>query len=230
MKFNTTLLALAVTALSLAACEDPTKGKAKATTGEAIPSATTQAATAASGSAPTAASGSAPTAAGAARFAFDQAGSKVGWVGSKVTGKHEGGFGTFKGTIDVTDGAAEKSKVSVEIDADSLTSDQEKLTGHLKSPDFFDTKAHPKATFASTEIKKGGDKGATHTVTGNLTIKGITKSISFPATVSVTGDAASLDAEFSINRRDFSLNYAGKPNDLIRDDVLIKLTIRAKKG
>src|SRR5207244_3888695 len=116
-----------------------------------------------------------------------------------------------------------------QIEAESLTSDTEKLTGHLKSPDFFDVKTHPKATFVSTEIKKGGDKGATHTITGNLTIKGITKTISFPATVALNGDTANVDAEFAINRRDFSLNYAGMPNDLIRDDVVIKLLIRAKK-
>ena len=46
----------------------------------------------------------------------------------------------------------------------------------------------------------------------------------------VEGDQASVDAEFAINRRDFGLNYAGKPNDLIRDDVVIKLTIKATKA
>lgn len=210
-----TFLALGMASLALTACDDPSKGKSKATTGEAT-SATAQAATAAP--------------AGATKYTFDQSGSKVAWVGSKVTGKHDGGFGTFKGTVDVVDNAPEKSKVSVDIEADSLTSDTEKLTGHLKSPDFFDTKTHPKATFVSTEIKKGGDKGATHTVSGNLTIKGITKTVTFPATIALTGDTANVDAEFAINRRDFSLNYAGMPNDLIRDDVVIKLTIRAKKG
>jgi len=164
------------------------------------------------------------------KYGFDQGASKVTWVGSKVTGKHDGGFGAFKGTVDVVDGAPEKSKVNVQIEAESLTSDTEKLTGHLKSPDFFDVKTHPKATFVSTEVKKGGEKGATHTITGNLTIKGITKTITFPATVTLSGDAANVDAEFAINRRDFSLNYAGMPNDLIRDDVVIKLLIRAKKA
>jgi len=212
----TTMLAMAMASIALTGCDDPSKGKSKATTGEAVTTARSTTASAATAS--------------AAKFTFDQSASKVTWVGSKVTGKHEGGFGTFKGTVDVVDGAPEKSKVNVEIDSDSLTSDTEKLTGHLKSPDFFDTKAHPKATFASTEIKKGGDKGASHTITGNLTIKGITKSVTFPATVTLSGDAANVDTEFSLNRRDFSLNYAGMPNDLIRDEVVIKLTIRAKKG
>lgn len=212
----TAMLAIGMTSIALTGCNDPAKDKAKATTAEAVT--TSQAALSSAATAST------------SKYTFDQTASKVGWVGSKVTGKHEGTFGTFKGTIDVVDATPEKSKVNVEIDADSLTSDTEKLTGHLKSPDFFDTKAHPKASFVSTEIKKGGDKGASHTITGNLTIKGVTKSITFPATVTVTGDAANLDTEFAINRRDFSLNYAGMPNDLIRDEVVIKLTIRGKKG
>lgn len=211
-------LALGVASIAVTGCDDPTKGKTKATTGEAVT--TTSQSAAAAGTA----------AQGAAKYVFDQSSSKITFVGSKVTGKHDGGFGTFNGTVDVVDGAPEKSKVDVQIDADSITTDTEQLTGHLKSPDFFDTKTNPKATFVSTAIKKGGEKGATNTVTGNLTIKGITKSVTFPATINVTGDSASLDAEFSINRRDFSLNYPGKPNDLIRDDVLIKLSIKAKKA
>jgi polyisoprenoid-binding protein YceI len=207
------VLVLGIASTAMTGCDDPAKGKSKATTGEAVTT-TSQSA----------------VSAGTVKYAFDQGSSKVTFVGSKVTGKHDGGFGSFKGTVDVVDGAPEKSKVDVQIDADSITTDTEKLTGHLKYPDFFDTQANPKATFVSTEIKKGGDKGATHTVTGNLTIKGITKSVTFPATINVGGDNASLDAEFSINRRDFSLNYPGKPNDLIRDDVVIKLAIKAKKA
>jgi polyisoprenoid-binding protein YceI len=224
MHTSSNWLAGAVVALSMATvavtgCDDPAKNKSKATTSEPVATATSLSAT-----------GAGAAAVGAVKYGFDQGASKVTWVGSKVTGKHDGGFGTFKGTVDVVDGAPEKSKVDVQIEAESLTSDTEKLTGHLKSPDFFDVKAHPKATFVSTEIKKGGEKGATHTVTGNLTIKGITKTISFPATIAVNGDAANVDAEFAINRRDFSLNYAGMPNDLIRDDVVIKLLIRGKKA
>lgn len=203
------ILTIATTlAFAVAACDDPAKGKAKAVTSEAVSTASAAASTE------------------AARYVFDQTTSKVGWVGSKVTGKHEGGFGSFRGTIDVEGGLPEKSKVEVDIDAGSITSDQEKLTGHLKSGDFFDVDKHPKARFVSTKIETNG---AAYAVTGNLTIKGITKSITFPAALKVDGGQATVDAEFAINRRDFDLNYAGKPNDLIRDDVVIKLTIKAGK-
>jgi len=208
-------LALALAALGVAAaagCNDPAKDKAKATTSEAVTPA------------------AAPAPANAVSYAFDQTTSKIGWVGSKVTGKHDGGFDAFKGTVDVVDGATEKSRVDVSIDAASITSDAAKLTGHLKSGDFFDVEKHPKATFVSTEVKKGGDKGASHTITGNLTIKGISKSITFPAKVAVSDAEVTVDAEFAINRRDYSLNYAGMPNDLIRDDVVIKLAIKAPKA
>ncbi len=215
---NTTIraafLGLAITSLAAVGCDDPSKGKSKATTGEAV----------------TTTSQSAVAAGAIAKYAFDQSASKVSWVGSKVTGKHEGGFTAFTGNVDLVDGAPEKSKVNVDIDASSLTTDSEKLVGHLKSPDFFDVAKFPKAAFVSTDIKKGGDKGATHTVTGNLTLKGVTKSVTFPANITVAGDTASVDAEFSINRQDFGLTYAGKVDDLIRNDVVIKLAIKARRA
>lgn len=216
--FRGALLAVSIASLALGGCDDPAKGKSKATSTEPVATATTQSAT------------GSPSPEGTVRYGFDQGASKVTWTGSKVTGKHDGAFATFKGTVELVNGAPEKSKVDVQIETDSLTSDAEKLTKHLKSPDFFDVAAHPKATFLSTEVKRGGDKGATHTITGNLTIKGISKTITFPATIALNGDATNVDAEFTINRRDFSLNYAGMPNDLIRDDVVIKLLIRAKKA
>lgn len=203
---------LVIAALALAACNDPTKGASKATTGEAVTN-----------------TSSSTTTKGAVVYTFDGAGSKIGWTGSKVTGKHDGGFGTFNGVVNLVDATPEKSSVVVEIDVASISTDSEKLVGHLKSADFFDVGKFAKAKFESTAVTKGGDKGASHTVTGNLTMHGITKSISFPATVAVVGDAVNVDADFAINRKDFAINYPGKQDDLIRDDVLIKLAIRAKK-
>jgi polyisoprenoid-binding protein YceI len=210
--------ALAGTALlMLVACEDPAKGKSKAVTTEATP---TSQATPIS---------AAPAAGSTNRYELDAASSKVLWTGSKVTGKHEGGFRAFLGGVDLVDHNPEKSAVTVEIEADSLFTDNDKLAGHLKSADFFDVARFPKVTFASTSIKAGGDRGASHTVTGNLTLHGVTKSIGFPASIRTTPAGVDVDAEFAINRKDFGLVYAGKPDDLIRDDVLIKLVIRSQK-
>ncbi|HPB97779.1 MAG TPA: YceI family protein [Polyangiaceae bacterium] len=164
------------------------------------------------------------------KYKFDQAESKVQWVGAKITGKHDGGFGTFEGTIDLVDADPTKSRVSVEITMDSLTADAEQLVGHLKSKDFFEVETYPKSRFTSTAVVAGGDGGASHTVTGNLELHDVTKSITFPATITVQGDTVAVKAEFAINRKDFGIVYPGKPDDLIKDDVLLRLNISAKKS
>ncbi len=149
--------------------------------------------------------------------------STIGFVGSKVTGSHEGGFKSFTGKVSVTGASAEGSSVEVSIDATSLWADNEKLAGHLKSADFFDVETHPTASFQSTGIAANED--GTHTLTGNLELHGVTKQISFPADVKVSQLGFRATAEFSINRMDFGIVNPGKADDLIREEVLIKLDL-----
>ena len=155
--------------------------------------------------------------------------SKIDFVGSKVTGSHNGGFKAFTGTVDLTEDGKGVRAMAADIDMNSTWSDNEKLTGHLKAPDFFDVAKFPKATFVSTEITPGGEKDATHTVTGNFTLHGVTKSIKFPVKVAVSDGSAKVDSEFFINRKDFGIVYPGKANDLIRDEVVIKLALNATR-
>jgi polyisoprenoid-binding protein YceI len=159
--------------------------------------------------------------------------SKIEFIGSKVTGSHKGGFKSFEGTWGLVAEKPEASRISAEIAMDSTWADNERLTGHLKSPDFFDVAKFPRTTFETTEITKGSSdakaKDATHTVTGNLTLHGVTKSIQFPARIAVTPEAATLDSEFFLNRKDFQINYPGMANDLIRDEVVINLAVRAPR-
>ncbi len=117
------------------------------------------------------------------------------------------------------------SSVEVVIDTTSIWSDNERLTGHLKSADFFDVENHPQATFESTAIAANDD--GTYTLTGNLDLHGVTKQISFPATIQVDDQGFSATAEFSLNRMDFDIKYPGKPDDLIREEVLVKLDLRS---
>jgi polyisoprenoid-binding protein YceI len=109
----------------------------------------------------------------------------------------------------------------------STWSDNGRLTGHLMSPDFFDVQNFPVSTFTVTGIEPAG---AQQKVTGNLNLHGVAKSISFPATIQIRDDAVTVKAEFAINRRDFNINYPGRPNDLIRDHVVIKLDLKATPG
>jgi polyisoprenoid-binding protein YceI len=147
---------------------------------------------------------------------------KITFVGTKPGGRHEGGFRKVSGTATVTDGNPATLKIEAVIDTDSLYSDNEKLTTHLKSPDFFGVKDHPKATFKTTKVEKTA-RG--YTITGDLTMLGRTKSVSMPATVAA-GDALTLASEFKINRNDWGMSYGkGKVDDI----VTLKLVVNAKK-
>ena len=163
-------------------------------------------------------------------LAIDPASSKLEWTGSKVTKTHPGGFKTFRGTITLVDGKPEASRVEIEIDTASVWTDSERLANHLRSADFFDASTHPKATFVSTAITPGGAGGATHTVKGNLTLRGVTKEITFPATITVGDKEVTANAKFSLNRQDFGVAYRGAPDDLVRDDVLVRWEIVAKRA
>jgi polyisoprenoid-binding protein YceI len=157
------------------------------------------------------------------KYALTGDNTTITFVGAKKNGKHEGGFKKVAGTATVTDGNPGTLKIEAEIDCTSLYSDNEKLTSHLKSPDFFGVKDHPKASFKSTKVEKS-DKG--YTITGDLTLLGKTKPVTMPATVAVAGDTLTLTSEFKINRTEWGMNY-GK--GMIEDDVNLKVTVKAKQ-
>jgi polyisoprenoid-binding protein YceI len=151
--------------------------------------------------------------------------SKIEFVGSKITRSHDGGFKGFEGTFHLVDGDPTRSHVAVTIDNNTLWADNDRLTGHLKSPDFFDVANHPTTTFESTSIVAKNDA---YEVTGNLTMHGVTKSITFPASISVEDGRVMVNSEFFIKRFDFDIAYKGKADDLIRDEVVIRLAIVAQ--
>ena len=205
-----TILTLAF-AVAVAACANPADNKPHATVSEASQT-------------PDAAKTT-----GAETLAITPENSKVEFVGSKVTGSHNGSFKQFSGTIELAKEGVEKSRVTIDIDTTSIVTDTDRLTAHLKTPEFFDVAKYPKANFTSTKIEPATAGGATHTVTGNLDLHGVKKTVSFPATIQVAADAVTVNAEFAINRKDFSINYAGKADDLVRDEVVMKLTVKAPR-
>lgn len=177
-------------------------------------------------SAPSSISGSAATA-GAKTYAFGPNGSTVEFVGSKVTGSHKGGFKKFAGELQVAGGKVADSGNKVLIDTTSLWSDNERLTGHLKTPDFFNVAQYPTAVFETSSIAQNTTN---FTVTGDLTLHGVKKQISFPADIKVSEDAVDVNARFFINRFDFEMKYPGKADDLIRKEVVLTLNIKATPG
>lgn len=156
--------------------------------------------------------------------------SKVEFVAAKVTRSHNGSFKQFAGTINLANASVEGSRVTIDIETGSVVTDEDALTKHLQTPDFFDVARYPKATFTATKIEAANAGGATHNVTGNFELHGIKKSITFPAAIQLAPDSVSVAAEFAINRKDFGIVFAGKADDLIRDGVVIKLTLKAPRA
>jgi len=181
--------------------------------------------------------------------------SKIEWIGTKVTGYHTGTVPLKNGEIYVSNGGVTGGKIVMDVANMNVSgpkavdsTSNNKLLGHLKSADFFDVSTYPDATFEFTNVKpySGGPvkdtvderqkeideykvTDPTHLVSGNLTMKGVTKNIEFPARITISGNTAEAVAKFNINRKDWGIVYKGKPDDLIRDEIHLGISIKASK-
>lgn len=218
-----TYCAAVLFALSIAACKDtPKADEAKTTEAKTVEQ---------------------PVAA-AATNNVDLQKSNVQWIGTKPTGRHHGVLLLKEGNIKM-DGNNIQGGHFV-IDMNSLTafdednSANEKLQGHLKSPDFFDAAKYGTAEFDITNVTAGipaSDKevimkGATHTVTGNLKIKDVTKSITFPAKIEMADGRLVAHAEFNIDRTLWGISYKSDKSlgdKVINSEVNITIHLEATK-
>ena len=152
--------------------------------------------------------------------------SRIEWVAGKVTRDHHGSFKSFDGTIEYAGTAPQK--ISFDIDTTSVDTDTPQLTQHLKSPDFFDVAKYPKATFTSTSLTPADPSapaGTTHMLRGTLDLHGMQKEVVIPVKAEQSADGVHATSEFTINRHDWGINYKGMADDLIKDNVLIKLDL-----
>lgn len=184
-------------------------------------------------------------------YKVDAAGSKIEWLGSKPTGD------SHNGTINLTGGelTIDANKVlnggKFVIDMNTIkvldVTDPQKnagLVAHLsgtgddaaKADDFFNVKKYPTGEFAITGVKEATEadkanlKEATHMITGNLTLKGITKSISFPAKVTVSEKGVEAYSEMNFDRTEWNIKF--NSDEMIKDkfinkNINLKLTIKA---
>lgn len=166
--------------------------------------------------------------------------SKLEWEAKKVTGGHVGTVDLSGGTLTVDNGKLTGGKFDInfntikvlQLDNPEMNA---KLTGHLKSDDFFSAEKFPTGTFVITSVTPLSDgTGNNFTIGGNLTIKGITKPITFPAKVNINGDNLTASADFKIDRTQWDIKFrSGKfyenlGDNLIYDDFNLKLNIAAK--
>lgn len=174
----------------------------------------------------------------ATTYTVDKTQSKLNWTAKKVTGQHTGTIGVADGTLQL-DGNVLKGG-SFTLDTKSITvtdltgSGNERLTGHLKSDDFFSVEKHPTSTFVISSVAAKGN--GNYDVTGKLTIKGITNTISFPATVAVEGSKATAKAKVKIDRTKFDIKYRSSNffenlgDKAIYDDFELEVLLVANAG
>lgn len=174
----------------------------------------------------TVSSGSAPVAAVASDLTFmlSPENTRIEFVGTHTGDKpdpRKGRFEKFTGKLQADVATKTLSSVSLEIDTSSLATDIEKLTNHLKSSDFFDVRTHPTASFESTKIESAAEGEGQIVITGNLTLLGVTKEITVPATIDLAA-GPKLRSDFTINRSEFGMNFSP---DMIDDKVSLTVVM-----
>ena len=168
----------------------------------------------------------------------DAKASTFNWLGKKFTGEHNGTIGVQNGSLVVNGGKLSGGEFTIDmksIKCLDLTDAgyNAKLIGHLTSPDFFDVAKYPTATL---KIKKATAKTATnYDITGDLTINGVTQSITFSAVVTIAKGATTATAKFEVDRTKFGSKYNSKSffdtigDKMINDNFQVDVKIVAAK-
>ena len=171
-------------------------------------------------------------------YTVDLAKSKIVWVGRKITGQHTGELKIASGSLTANGKVLNggnfvmdmKSMTCTDLDA----SNGGKLLGHLKSDDFFSVEKNPSSKFEITKITPAGADKVN--ITGNLTIKGITSAVSFPANVVQKADViVAVANSVKIDRTKYDIKYgsksfiAGIGDKAIDDEFELNINLVAKK-
>jgi polyisoprenoid-binding protein YceI len=167
-------------------------------------------------------------------YTVDAAKSTITWIGKKVTGSHNGTVALQSGSLAVNGKSVTGGTFVIDMTSIKDADGSAKLEGHLKADDFFGTTKFPTSTFVITKV---AGSGANVTVTGNLTIKGITKPLSFPATVTVNADGtvSALAGKIVVDRTKYDIKYGSKSfidsigDKAIDDNFELTVKLIAKK-
>ncbi|MEL3962914.1 YceI family protein [Lysinibacillus endophyticus] len=168
-----------------------------------------------------------------AKWIIDQSHSQVGFeVKHMMVSKVKGDFGSYTADIDAEDLAdLTTAQISFSFDVASINTRSEDRDNHLKSADFFDVEKYPTITFKSTIIEKSGDD---YKVTGDLTIKDVTKPVTFDVEYGGKGknpwgvEVYGFEAETKINREEFDLTWNAALETggvLVGKDIKIKVEL-----
>lgn len=144
------------------------------------------------------------------KWELDPENSSAGFVCKHVFSKVRGMIPKPSGSVSLDDANPANSKINATLDINGITTGVEERDTHLKSPDFFDTAKYPAITFVSTQVTRAS--ATSYSVTGNLTMHGVTKPVTLAVTVSLPfnhagGIRRGIEATASVNRKDFGLRW-----------------------
>lgn len=164
--------------------------------------------------------------------------SNIQWWGYKVVkaeaSSHTGTVNLKNGKFTFKNGKLDGGDFLIDMRSLTVTDlgagDQSKLVDDLKGVTFFDVKKYPTATFHLTSVLPSKSGEYNSVVYGNLTLKGIRKTISFPANVSINGSSVSLEsAKFTLDRQTFNVYYRSSLKDhLIKDEMDLQIRVATK--
>jgi len=150
----------------------------------------------------------------------DRAHCQLNFIGEALLLSAHGHFEKWEIDTQLNPANLEDSSVQLQIESASLNTRIEQRDKHLRSGDFLDVANHPQIKFASTRVKKVDDK--TLTITGDLTLRGVTKQVDVPVKVVFLRDGdARFKGELQINRKDYGINYNSRMNP-VEDMVTIQ--------
>ncbi len=164
----------------------------------------------------------------------------INWTGTKVAYGHSGTLNVKNGMLAAEGHKIKSGNFTIDMNTIKNTDIPEpgkasNLEGHLKNADFFDVANFPTASFAITSVADLDTDDANCSITGNLTLKGISKSVTFPALVVAKADGTleAISSKFTINRTEwdikFSSGLAGAIGDkIISDDISLQIKLMAK--
>lgn len=169
---------------------------------------------------------------------IDTENSKVEWLGEKVTGQHNGLIGVKEGALLVQDGNLVGGTIVMDMQSLEVldVTDAEmngKLAGHLKSDDFFNTEKFPEASFKITEVTKAEGENI-YNIKGEMTIRDITNTEEFPATVVMKDGKIAAIGEMTVDRSKYDVKYGSEAffgelgDKMIYDEFTITYKIGAK--
>lgn len=181
-----------------------------------------------------------------ATYVLNTEGDEIRWEGFKTysDGRHVGTLQVTEGELITDNSEIVGGKFVIDMNSiynEDLAENEDKhgkLTGHLKSADFFDVENHPTATFTVTSVTKAenAESGATHMISGNLKMRDQEKNITFPAMIDMNDNSIAVKTpEFTIDRTNWNVMYNSKnlesvaKDNLIDNNIKLKLDLTAEK-